>query len=113
MRRVFLALLLSIPHTALFAADDVECRPIPSSFRLRGVPKPPEVVEAESLAEMAKEPGRLPQVPFGFSNKSWNEFKAEMQEGDLLVAYIGNALGGHVLLRRGCFVGVFNTMVIG
>ncbi len=70
-------------------------------------------VEAKSLAEMATDPKRLPQVPFGFANRSWIEFKKQVQLGDKLVKYEGGGLGGYLLLRQGCFVAAFNTTVIG
>jgi hypothetical protein len=94
------------------AADETACwRP---NIDPRDAPKTVAQLEAESLERLVKEAGRVPQVPFGFSNKDWNEFKAKHKigDGEKLVWYVGGGLGGYLLMREGCVVASFNTVVI-
>ena len=48
------------------------------------------VAEVEAL-EMCPDDGRVPHVPFGFMNDRWEEFKAQVQEGDKIVAFSSDA----------------------
>jgi hypothetical protein len=88
------------------------CDKVPDNVHLKGPPQTVAQVEAQSLTELAKEAGRVPQVPLGFANKYWEIFKKKTRDGDVLLRYQGAALGGYLLVRDGCVVGAFNTVVV-
>jgi hypothetical protein len=76
-------------------------------------------VERQGLEEVRSGAPRVPQVPFGFANGEWIEFKAKLMPGDVLVrlaaptANWGNSAGweGYVIVRSGVVVATFVTVV--
>lgn len=76
-----------------------------------------EQVEAENMPP--KEGSAIPPVPFGAGNRRWNEFLAQMQEGDELWEFISSPASwkgrsgraGLTLLRDGEEVaGIYTLM---
>jgi hypothetical protein len=114
LRRLPLFALVAVAGSAVAGAGETDrCAKVPDHLRLLESPKSVAQVEAESLAEIAKDPDRIPQVPFGFASRQWLEFKAQVRDGDTLVKYHGGGPGGYLLVRNGCFVNAFNTTVVG
>jgi hypothetical protein len=73
---------------------------------MKGEPLTIEEIEA---ANLSPNDGRVPHVPFGFESARWEQFKAQMQPGDLIYAFESapetwSALAGragYVLVREG------------
>jgi hypothetical protein len=55
--------------------------PLSSSVRPLSV----EEIERDSLEQLKSEAPRVPQVPFGFANANWEEFKSQVKPGDEIV----------------------------
>ena len=77
-------------------------------------------IEAKELAEIRK--ARLgglkdiPEVPFGFDNDRWGQFKLQIKPGDEIhhlaaPSEYGQLLEGYVLVRRGAIVADFVTRI--
>ncbi|WP_158080990.1 hypothetical protein [Pelomonas sp. KK5] len=88
-----------------------QCRAVPRSFTL-DQPQSVEELEANSLKDMAREPDRLPQVPFGFSNARWLDFKSKVMRGDEIRRFHDPGALGYVLLRGSCVLDIFVATVV-
>lgn len=102
-------------------ATPMPCAPVSQSELASG----PLTIEAIERQEMAALPDALkwqpdmPKVPFGFMHAEWVAFKSRMRRGDRMYRYVtsrhswehGAGRAGLVLVRSGCVVGQFTTMM--
>ena len=110
MPTVFRLLVAAILGLAASASAQ-ECSPPHKGMRLSKA-LTVDQMERESLAELSAGAGRVPQVPFGFANAAWNEFKAEVRPGDTIHAFSEGHSSGHVLVRKGCVVRILIGSVV-
>jgi hypothetical protein len=78
-----------------------------------------ERIQMEGMSKMAQIRPDLPKVPFAFGNAEWVAFKSRIRPGDKIVAYSTDSRSwkhlagesGYALIRRGCFVEKFVTLM--
>jgi hypothetical protein len=106
---------------AVAQSDFTPCAAVPKSELASG---PLTIKEIEGQ-EMAKLPDTLkwqpdmPKLPFGFGHAEWVAFKSRARPGDKIYRYVSSqhswehhaGRAGLVLVRAGCVVGEFTTMM--
>jgi hypothetical protein len=88
LQLLLIAALLSLaPFAPLLAADEevVQLAELEALGYTRSDPLSIEEIERESLEELKSGAPRVPQVPFGFANEDWEEFKLQYQPGDTIL----------------------------
>ncbi len=102
-----LALVANVSFAAAQSSafnDRVACAPLPPNIIFLGPARTVEKVEIASLKIMSGAPGS-PQVAFGYGNSEWRKLKEIMRPGDTIHEYKTDSSGGHLVLRRSCFIG--------
>ena len=101
-------LLASCLNICLASPPPIEetCEPNPADLGVVGPATTVARVEAQSLAQMKRTPGGVPQVPFGHANAGWLSLKRLMRPGDTVHQFRSENQGGYLVLREGCFIGL-------
>jgi len=83
-RSLLLALLMVTQALALPTADQdgVRLDDLLERGFTHSAPLSIAEIEQKSLEELKVDSSRVPQLPFGFANGDWEEFKAQVKPGD-------------------------------
>lgn len=121
MTRLLLLCLVLAAASAAATPSGAHCG---SFARTTSVSAPFTIAEIERQ-EMAQLPVKLkirsdyPKVPFGFINPEWVAFKSQFRRGDHIVRFTTDqhswlhlaGRDGYTLVRAGCVVATFTTMM--
>ena len=72
---------------------------------------PHTIQELEKL-NMPENDGRVPQVPFGFGNSNWEEFKSNFKDGDNILGYCSSKKDWNIGMGREGYILVRNEIII-
>jgi len=120
MKRSFLFFFCVLSTLGGNALAD-ECDKLPLTYTVSN-PMSVAEIETDNLKDLGgklKVRPDLPRVPFGFINREWESFKSRIEKGDSVVHFVSDERSwrslagreGYAILRKGCVLGTFTTMV--